>query len=74
MELMNEGSHGNEGQARDRVHHSDGPYWKNVHRHWWFWIGLFLMLLAMAIYVVSDDLAFLPRFQPRQPVSGTVDK
>jgi hypothetical protein len=74
MELRNEGSHGNEGSARDRVHHRDGPYWKHVHRHWWFWIGLFLMLLAMAIYVLSDDLAFLPRFQPRRPVSGTVEK
>ena len=74
MEVMNEGTHGNEGPARDRVHHSDGPYWKRVHRHWWFWIGLFLMLLAMTIYVLSDDLAFLPRFEPRQAVSGSVER
>ena len=74
MEVMNEGTHGNEGQARDRVHHSSGPYWKRVHRQWWFWIGLFLMLLAMAIYVLSDNLAFLPRFRQPQPVPSNIGR
>ena len=60
MELMNEGSHGNEGQARDRAHPSDGPYWKHVHRHWWFWIGLVAMLAAITIYVLSENLSLLP--------------
>jgi hypothetical protein len=60
MELMNEGSHGNEGQARDRVHHGDGPYWKRIHRHWWFWVGLVAMFAAITIYVLSENLALLP--------------
>lgn len=67
-------NHGNEGPAREVVHPSDGPYWKHVHRHWWFWIGLFLMLLAMTIYVLSDDLAFLPRFRQPQPVGGAAGR
>jgi len=74
MEVMNEGTHGNEGPERGRVHPGDGPYWKHVHRHWWFWIGLFLMLLAMAIYVLSDDLAFLPRFRQPVPVPSNVGR
>ena len=64
MGKRTEGTHGNVGQARDRVHQSSGPYWKRAHRSWWFWIGVVLMLTAITIYVLSDDLAFLPRFQP----------
>ena len=60
MELMNESSHGNEGQARDRVHHSDGPYWKRIHRQWWFWVGLIAMFAAITIYVLSENLSLLP--------------
>jgi hypothetical protein len=60
MEVMNESTHGNEGPERSRVRNSDGPYWKRAHRSWWFWIGLVLMLTAITIYVLSDDLAFLP--------------
>jgi hypothetical protein len=37
---------------------------------WWFWIGLALMLTAIAIYVLSDDLAFLPR--PDVPIDRLV--
>jgi len=36
------------------------PYWKRAHRDWRFWIALVLMLLAMAVYVLSDNLAFVP--------------
>ena len=60
MELMNESSHGNEGHARDRVHHRDGPYWKRLHRHWWFWVGLAAMFAAITIYVLSENLSLLP--------------
>ncbi len=63
---MNEnyGHHGNEGPgprgdhrdvSRERV-----PYWKRAHRDWRVWVALVFMLGAMAIYVLSDDLAFLP--------------
>ena len=39
---------------------SQTAYWKTVHHHWWFWLGLVLMLTAMTVYVLSDNLSFLP--------------
>ena len=36
------------------------PYWKRAHHDWRFWIGLILMLLAITVYILSDNLAFLP--------------
>jgi len=60
LNVSNRGSHGNEGPEREHVPPSDLPYWKRAHRSWWFWIGLLLMLTAITIYVLSDDLAFLP--------------
>ncbi len=35
-------------------------YWKRAHHDWRFWVGMVFMLAAIAIYVFSDDLAFLP--------------
>jgi hypothetical protein len=53
--------HGNEGPEHDSDHHNQRPpYWKRAHRDWWFWIGLVLMLAAITVYVLSNDLAFLP--------------
>jgi hypothetical protein len=36
------------------------PYWRRMHRDWRVWVGVVLMLAAITIYVLSDDLAFLP--------------
>lgn len=33
---------------------------KRAHRDWRVWVGLFFMLAAITIYVLSEDLAFLP--------------
>jgi hypothetical protein len=38
------------------------PYWRRAHHDWRFWVGLCLMLAAIAMYVVSNDLSFIPRF------------
>ena len=48
------------------------PYWKRAHRSWSFWIAIFLMLAAMLIYVMSDDLAGWHRDKPRQPLAGSI--
>ena len=56
------------------VHQGHGPYWKRAHRHWGFWVALFLMLAAMIVYVMSNDLTRRPRSQPRQPLSDAVGK
>lgn len=60
MNEINYGQHGNEGPERGNVPHGRTPYWKRAHHDWRFWIGLILMLAAITIYVMSDDLAFLP--------------
>ena len=54
-------NHGNEGSDVVRAHPKPlGPYWKRAHRSPIFWLGLFLMLAAITIYVLSENLAFLP--------------
>jgi len=50
------------------------PYWTRAHHDWKFWVALFLMLAAMIIYVMSDDLALRPHRQAQQPLSGAVGK
>ncbi len=73
MHESNYGHPGNEGPER-RVHRGHNPYWKRAHRDWRFWTGFVLTLAAIAIYFMSDDLAWLPRYYPRQPPSGAVGK
>jgi hypothetical protein len=36
-------------------------YWKRAHHDWRFWVALVLMFLAITVYVLSDNLAFVPR-------------
>ena len=60
-----------------RHHHGhDGhsPYWKRAHHDWRFWVGMCLMFAAISMYVMSDDLSWLPRGRPRQPLPGSVAK
>jgi len=68
------GHHQHEGLDRGSVHQGHGPYWKRAHRHWGFWVALFLMFAAMIVYVMSNDLARRPGRQPPQPLSGAVGK
>ncbi len=64
MSENNYDHHGNEGpdpgSAHHPVAHDPRPYWKRAHHDWRFWVGLFFMSLAITIYVLSDNLAFLP--------------
>ncbi len=39
------------------------PDWRRLHHSRLFWVGLILMLLAISIYVLSDDLAWQPRIK-----------
>ena len=54
--------HGNEGPDPSdiRQHHSESAYWRRAHLDWKFWIALVLMFAAIAIYIMSDSLSFLP--------------
>ncbi len=64
MSESNFGSDGNEGEGRQRPHHQEKPYWKRIHHSWLFWVGFVFVSVAITIYVLSDNLAFLPWGQP----------
>ena len=73
---MNKTTHGHQhhgGQDRGESH-PRSPYWRRVHHHWYFWVGLLLMLVAIVNYVMTEDLSWLPRSQPQQPLSSTDGK
>jgi hypothetical protein len=55
------------GQARHPDQHP-GPVWKRLHRHWWTWIAVLLMLAAMVVYVLSDNEMLRPRGKVQQPI------
>jgi hypothetical protein len=64
MNESNYGHHGNEGPDPGSVdhdaHHDQRPYWTRMHHDWRVWVALFFMFAAIIIYVLSDNLAFLP--------------
>jgi len=67
----NYASEGNEG--RQRVHQAQVPYWKRAHRSWLFWVGMVMVSVSIAIYVLSDNLALVPG-PPRPALSDTGGK
>jgi len=49
-------------------HHEDhSPRLKRIHHSWIFWVAVFLMLLAIITYVMTGDLSWGLRRQPKQP-------
>jgi hypothetical protein len=70
---MNKHSH-DHGSEHNRPHHQHVSYWKRAHTDWRFWVGVLLMLAAMITYVMSLDLAWRPRNQPKQPPAAQVGK
>jgi len=46
-----------------------GPYWRRMHRDWRFWVGALFMFAALAIYVLTGDLSWIPRSQPQHPAA-----
>jgi hypothetical protein len=58
-------SHQGYGLDHSSFHESHRPYWKRAHRDWRVWIGVFLMLIAMAVFLMSDYFTLWPRRQPQ---------
>ncbi len=44
------------------------PYWRRAHHDWKFWIGIILILVAVVIYVKTNDLSERPHPQMQQQV------
>ena len=59
---------------RDTTHHAHRPYWKRAHRDWRVWVVVFFLFAALFVYVMSDDLALVPRSHPSQPQSNAVGR
>jgi hypothetical protein len=71
----NKRSHRQHGEHdRNMDHQGRRPYWTRAHRDWKFWIALSLMLAAMAVYVMSDNLAFRPHRHVQQSQSGAIGR
>jgi hypothetical protein len=51
-------------------HHEHRPYWKRAHHDWRFWVALGLMLAAMFIYLMTDDLSIVPHIRTHPALSG----
>jgi hypothetical protein len=47
------------------------PYWKRMHQDWRVWIAVFLMLVAMMIYIMTDYLAWFPPGAPHPPPTAS---
>ena len=77
MEPVNEierTHHRHLGPHPDGANDSQRPYWKREHRDSRVWVGLFFCLAAIIIYVLSEDLAWMPSGRPRQPHASAVGK
>ena len=55
-------------QQHGGPHPTKRPYWKRMHHSPFFWTAAISILLAMIIYVVTEDLAFRPGRPPQNPV------
>jgi hypothetical protein len=56
---MTGNKHNPEGNSNSAGEPDPGPYWRRMHRDWRFWIGAVFMAAALAIYVLSGDLAWV---------------
>jgi hypothetical protein len=50
--------HGGPGEDAGHAH---VPYWRRAHRSPFFWVAAFFILLAMAIFVLTDGFLLRPR-------------
>jgi len=71
---MNEIKHGHNphGDPNGGKQSQWSSLWKRAHRDWRIWCCVILMLAAMLIYLMTDDLAGWHRGQPRQPIAGAI--
>lgn len=53
--------HNPKGNTNDSGEPDPGPYWRRMHRDWRFWLGAVFMALALTVYILSGNLAWIPR-------------
>ena len=57
-------------RVSDSVQMGKGPYWRRAHQDWRVWVVVFLMIVGITIYVLSQDFSSFPRRQQHRPLSG----
>jgi hypothetical protein len=62
------------GRVSDSEQMGNRPYWKRAHQDWRVWVVVFLMIVGITIYVLSQDFSSFPRSQPHRPLSGIFGK
>jgi hypothetical protein len=62
------------GRVSDSVQTGNRPYWKRAHQDWRVWVVVFLMIVGITIYVLSQDFSSFPLSQPQRPVSGILGR
>jgi len=60
--------------SHEKNHHAPEPYWKRVHLHWGLWLGIVLMTIALLVYILSVNLALVPRSWQHQPQPAATSK
>jgi hypothetical protein len=58
---MTGNKHNREGSSGESGEPDPGPYWRRMHRDWRFWVGALFMAGALAVYVLTDYLSWVPR-------------
>ena len=68
---MTHGAQDHDHKHREHAHNQQGPWWKHVHRSWLFWTGLVLMVVAMVVYVLTQNESVGPggKVNPQMPAS-----
>jgi hypothetical protein len=67
--------HPHEGHHDDNsVYRGNRPYWQRAHKDPIFWIAFVLMVAAITMFVLSDNLSIWPRHRAQQSPSGAVTK
>jgi hypothetical protein len=74
MDNSNERHHSHRGSESDGVQKEHRPYWTRAHKDWRFWLALILMIVAMGIYVMSEDLSMRPGSRPQEQVPASLGK
>jgi hypothetical protein len=69
---MNDPKFQQHGAPHAAEHQSQRPRGRKIHHSPFFWVAAFFILLAMLIYVITNDLAFWPGRSAQKPVPALV--
>jgi hypothetical protein len=53
-------------QQHGGLHPAPRPHWKRLHHSPFFWVAAFFIMLAMTIYVLTNNLSMGPGHKPQK--------